>query len=126
MTQTLDRREFSLRAALALLSGATITIAGCGGDSSSTSGPSGNPNPTPSLNPGDRAGSISLNHGHTAVVTAAQITAAGAVILDIRGQGDHTHTVSLSAAQVTTIGTGGRVTMNSTTEDAHNHSVTFN
>jgi hypothetical protein len=46
--------------------------------------------------------------------------------MDIRGGGDHPHTVTLSAAQVTTIGTGGRVTVTSTTEDAHNHSVTFN
>jgi hypothetical protein len=61
-----------------------------------------------------------------ATVTAAQITAAGAVSLDIRGQADHPHTVSLTAAEVTQIGAGTRVSKNSTTDFSHDHTVTFN
>jgi hypothetical protein len=126
MQQTLDRREFTVAAVLAALSGVTITISSCGGSDSPTSNPTPNPNPTPTLGPGDKSGSISGNHGHTAVITAAQLTAAGAVSLDIQGQATHPHSVSLSAAEVTQIPQGARVAKASTTNDGHSHTVTFN
>ena len=90
LTLRIGRREFSRQAVVAILSAATITIVDCGGggDSSPAPGPSPNPNPG-----GDVAGAISGNHGHTAVVTAAQITAANSVSLDIRGTADHPHTL---------------------------------
>ncbi|MFI4947114.1 MAG: hypothetical protein ACHP85_27805, partial [Burkholderiales bacterium] len=85
MQQTFDRREFTVAAVLAALSGVTITISSCGGSDGS---PTGNPNPTPTPTPaaGDKSGSSSGNPGHTAVITAAQLTAGGAVSLDIMGQ----------------------------------------
>ena len=127
--QTLDRREFTVAAALAALSGVTITISSCGGSSGSpTSNPTPTPNPSPTPTPsgGDKSGSISGNHGHVAVITAAELTAGGAINLDIAGTAGHTHTVSLSAAEVTQISTGTRVSKASTTNDAHSHTVTFN
>jgi hypothetical protein len=121
MTHTLDRRDFTIRTVMALLSGVTITISGCGGGSSD------NPNnPDPVLNPGDKAGNISGNHGHTAVITSAQVTTAGAVTLNIRGNADHAHTVSLTSTEVVSIGAGQRVSKTSSNEDSHDHSVTFN
>ena len=105
MSGTLDRRQFSVAAALALLGGATITI-GCG--SSNPNSPTNN-NPTPSLGPGDKAASVAANHGHIAVLTAAQLGAAGALSLDIRGQSNHPHTVTLTAAEITQIAGGARV-----------------
>jgi hypothetical protein len=74
---TLDRREFTLAAILAMLSGVTITISGCGGGSSpSTSTP-------PTTQPpaaGDKTATISADNqrvskessatsGHTHTVT---------------------------------------------------------
>ena len=85
LTLRIGRREFSRQAVVAILSAATITIVDCGGGGSS-------PAPTPTPPPGgggggggggDVAGVVSANHGHTAVVTAAEITAANAVNLDI-------------------------------------------
>src|SRR4029450_1710409 len=125
MQQTLDRREFTVAAVLAALSGVTITISSCGGSDTPTSNPTPNPTPTPPAS-GDKSGSISGNHGHTAVITAAQLTAAGAINLDIMGQATHTHTVSLSAAEVTQISQGTQVAKASTTNDGHAHTVTFN
>jgi hypothetical protein len=119
------RREFTAAAVLAALSGVTITISGCGGGGGGGS-PSAPSNPTPPTGPGDKAGSISGNHGHTAVITAAQLTAAAAVALDIRGQGDHPHTVTLSAAEVSQIAASQRVSKESSNEAAHTHTVTFN
>jgi hypothetical protein len=117
MSQTLDRREFTVASALALLSGIAVTVSGCGG--------SGSP-AAPTTADGSRTGAISANHGHTAMVTAAQIGAAGALTLDIRGTSDHPHTVVLSAADLAAMGAGQRVSRVSSNDDAHTHTVTFN
>ena len=125
LTLRIGRREFSRQAVVAILSAATITIVDCGGGSS-------NPAPSPSPPPGggggggDVAGSISGNHGHIAVVTAAQITAANSVNLDIRGTATHPHTVELSAAEVGMIGQQQKVSKTSSNDDGHVHTVTFN
>jgi hypothetical protein len=113
----LSRREFSRESVLAMLAGVVITITGCGDDDDS--------NPT---GPSDVGviGTVSANHGHVATVTGAQITAGGAVNLDIRGQADHTHTVALTAAQVVQIGNRQQVVVTSTTTTDHLHTVTFN
>ena len=120
----LDRREFTVAAVLAALSGVTITISSCGGGGGSS--PTVPSNPTPSLGPGDKAGSISANHGHVAVITAVQLAAGGAVNLDIQGQATHSHAVQLSAAEVTQISQGTRVAKASSTDQGHDHTVTFN
>jgi hypothetical protein len=122
--RTLDRREFTLQSAMAILSAATITISGCGGGSSPA--PSPNPNPNPNPGPGDVSGTIDGNHGHTATISSAVLTAGNAIQLDIRGGADHPHTVSLSAAEVSMIGARQRVVKTSTNDQAHSHTVTFN
>jgi len=126
--KTLDRREFTLAAALAALSGVVITISACGGGGSSPSAPS-TPAPTPPPAGGgttDKTGVVGSNHGHVAVITAAQLTAANVINLDIRGSSDHPHTVTLTAAEVASIAANTRVTKESSTDAAHSHSVTFN
>ena len=127
LTLRIGRREFSRQAVVAILSAATITIVDCGGGDSS---PSPAPTPPPGGGGGgggtDVAGAISGNHGHTAVVTAAQITAANSVALDIRGTADHPHTLSLSAAEVGMIGSSQTVAKTSSSDDGHSHTVTFN
>ena len=122
LTLRIGRREFTREAVIAILSAATITIADCGGGGSSNPSPSPSPTPTP----GDVTGTVSANHGHTAVVTAAQITAANAVSLDIRGDATHPHTVELSAAEVGMIGNRQTVSKTSSSDDGHLHTVTFN
>lgn len=113
----LSRREFNTEWVLAMLAGATITIAGCGDDDSPPGGPT--------TSSGDFSGSISANHGHSATVTAAQITSASAVTITLVG-GTHTHTAQLTAAQVQQIGARQQVVVTSSTTDAHTHTVTFN
>ncbi len=121
-TIRIGRRRFTAAGVLALLGSAAINISGCGGGgSSSPSGPSG-----PPASSGDKVGSISANHGHTAVLTAAQVQAGGAVTLGIRGSSDHPHSLSLTAGQVQSIAAGQRVSQLSTTDDGHGHQVTFN
>jgi ABC-type Fe3+-hydroxamate transport system substrate-binding protein len=150
--RSLDRREFTLEAALAMLSGVAITISACGGGGSSptsptaqapvpaptpTPAPTPSPTPTPEASPSpspspspatvtDKAGSISANHGHAARVTAAQQLAGGALQLDITGSASHPHTVQLSAGKVRDIAEGKRVSEDSSTDSGHSHTVTFN
>jgi hypothetical protein len=121
------RREFSLEAILAILSGVAITITGCGGGDYGSS-PSQPPatTPPPATGGGDKTGVISANHGHSAVVTAAQLSAGGGVNLDIQGMATHSHNVSLSADQVASIAANQRVSVSSSTNDSHDHQVTFN
>ena len=123
----IDRREFTAASVMALLSGVAITLSGCGGSSSNPAAPSNPSSPSNGTSSSaDRTGAISANHGHTAMVTAAQITAANAVTLSIQGSADHPHSVELSAADVQQIGNNQRVSRTSTSDQAHTHTVTFN
>jgi hypothetical protein len=121
-TAELNRREFTAQAIMALLGGVTITISSCssGSGPGSPAGPSG---PPPA---GSESATVSANHGHTAVLEAAQLAAGSAITLQIRGSADHPHTVALSGPEVMQIAAGGRVSKTSSTDDAHNHVVTFN
>jgi hypothetical protein len=115
-THLLTRRAFTLESALALLAGVTITVTGCG-----SSNPAA---PTPVA--ADVSGAIGTNHGHTATVTGAQITAAGALSLNITGTATHPHTVALTGAQLQQIGSRQQVAVTSSTDAGHTHTVTFN
>lgn len=126
----IDRRQFTLASAMAILSGVAITItSACGGGSSpsptSPSTPNPVPTPTPTLS-SDKVGTISSNHGHSAVITGAALTAGGALSLDIQGSASHTHKVELSAADIAAIAGNQRVSRESSTDSAHSHTVTFN
>ena len=116
----LTRREFTVESALAMLAGVTITITGCGGDDDNPT-----TNPTPAT---DKTATVSTDaaHSHTAVVTAAQLTAGNAITVTLLGATTHTHTVDLSQAELTQIRSGTRVQKTSTTDNAHSHTVTFN
>jgi hypothetical protein len=110
------RREFTLEAALAILGTCVITVS----DACSNKNPT-----TPPTQVVDVNGTVSANHGHTAVVAAAQITTGSAISLDIRGQATHPHTVSITAADLTSLKNRSTVTVTSSTDNGHNHVVTF-
>jgi hypothetical protein len=114
------RRDFTLESALALLAGVTITISGCGDDDSP--GPTA-PGPTPVA---DKTASISTNHGHAATITGAQISAGGAFSLNILGTATHPHTITVSPGELGAIGAGQRVNIQSTIDNNHSHTVSFN
>jgi hypothetical protein len=114
---TLSRREFTLQSAMLALGGVAITLgSGCSGES-----------PTePSYT--DLAGTVASNHGHSAVITSAQLAAGGALVLAIQGTGSHPHTVELTAADVRAIRQGQRISKESnlSPSGSHGHTVTFN
>ena len=122
--QCISRREFTLAAAMAVLSGVAISVAGCGG---SDSGSPASPSPTGSgSTSGDRTGTISANHGHTAVIASAQLGASGGITLNIQGTSAHPHTVALSGSDLAAIAANQRVSKESSNDASHTHTVTFN
>ncbi len=66
---------------------------------------------------------ISVNHGHTLVVSDADVTAGVEKTYDIMGSSIHTHSVTITAADFTTLQGGGMITVMSTATD-HSHSIT--
>ena len=88
------RRDFTVGALLAMLGGVSITISACGGKAGSfPSSPSAPSTPAPVA---DMAGVISNNHGHVAVITGAQLTAASTLALSIQAR---RATITCSALQ---------------------------
>jgi len=129
----LKRRQFTQEASLAFLAGVVVTVADCGGGSGG-GGDDGYGNPTggsptttlAAAPSGSKSGTIAGNHGHTATITAAQLSAGGALSLSIEGSAGHNHVVDLPAQAVTEVKDGRKVEKMSTQTDAHTHLVTFN
>ena len=117
-----DRREFTVAAMLAMLGGVSITISACGKAGTSPSSPSAASTPEPVA---DKAGAISNNHGHVAVITGAQLTAASTLALSIQGTASHNHTVELSGDEIGQI-RAGRTIAKESSATSHTHMVTFN
>ena len=125
--ELIGRRQFSI-VALALLGGATISV-GCGGASTSPTGPTA----SAAAPDGQNVGVVSGNHPmpHIASISAAQLSAGSGITLDI-SNGFHSHTVVLSGGQVMQISAKARVSVDSSMNphsngaDPHAHSVTFN
>ena len=127
----LDRRQFTQEASLAFLAGVSVTVSACGGggggggDAGDGYGPTGGtPATTPAPAPiGAKSGQVSANHGHQAVITAAELAAGGAVRIDIASVAGHSHMVELPAQAVQEIRDGKPVQKDSSTTDAHMHTV---
>lgn len=117
METQLERRKFIGTAAAALFAGVAIQIFGCSTDDGYGNGPGG---------AGGKTGVVGANHGHSAVITGAQLEAGGAVTLNIAGSAGHNHTVPLTSEQVTAIRAGTMVSQLSSETGAHSHLVTFN
>jgi hypothetical protein len=111
----LSRRAFTVESVLAILATATITITGCSGTDLGPSAPAG-----------AREGVVSNNHGHRAIVEAAQLNAASAVTIDMRFRATHNHELTLTPLELGSISENGHVVKTSSTTEGHSHTVTFN
>lgn len=116
-----DRREFTVAALLAMLGGVSITISGCGGSAS----PSSPSTPSTTQPVADKSGTISSNHGHVAVITSGQLTAANTLALSLQGTASHNHMLELSAAELVQI-RDGQTFAKECSGTSHKHMVTFN
>lgn len=128
MNKTVNRREFLEKSLMGMFGAVAISITACGRyneslpeDSGSGGGTQSDSAPSTS-----KSGAISANHGHSAVVSSAQLDANQGVTLNIQGSSAHPHQITLSASQVQAIRNGTRVSVSSSIGGGHVHDVTFN
>lgn len=126
----LNRKEF-LQTALAMagFGFAVSRVAACGGDTTptpvSTGGAGtggGNANACADNAPTETIGS---NHGHTLMVSQADVEAGTAKTYSIKGTSAHDHSVTVSAGDFTTLMAGNTVQGRSTTNSGHDHTITI-
>ena len=125
----MDRKTFIERAlGFMLIAVPAYTLVNC----SSSDDSSDNPDPDPDPNGNTIANcldngtvsSISANHGHTLSVSQADVEAGAERMYSIQGSSGHDHMVTLTAAAFTALQGNNNITVNSTNDDGHTHSVT--
>jgi hypothetical protein len=94
-----------------------------GGGGAAGGGGGGGGSAVSCANNGAHDTNITLNHGHSLMVPAADFSAVGDKVYDIMGGSLHSHSITLTAAQRATILGGGSVTVTSTLT-GHTHDVT--
>lgn len=116
---TMTRKQFlrSLAGAGIGAVGASVLI-GCGSDNPAT--PDAR---VVSCTLNGTAVTIAGNHGHTLVVSTADIAAAADKTYNIMGTSPHTHMVTITAAQFAMLAANTSITVVST-DALHTHSVT--
>ena len=110
----LTRKQFLTVGAIA---GATVTliVTGCGSDDSDSGGGGG----------GSCSPDIVGNHGHTLVISAADLEAGANKTYNIQGTSPHDHEVILTAAHFTSLKNGSSVSVTSTSTAGHDHPITI-
>ena len=66
---------------------------------------------------------IGSNHGHTMTVAPADLDSTSPRTYDITGTSDHPHTVIITPAQFASLRANGTLTVSSSTDDGHPHTV---
>jgi len=136
-----SRRDFTLASMSALFVGMAVTLIDCGDMQSGNNAlgiaptsltPQGDAGPAAAAVDA-KSGVVSSNHGHVAVVTAAQLVGDEDVVLHIRGTANHDHSVTLSGHQIDQIDAGNRISVESSltlgqpaSAFSHVHTVVFN
>jgi hypothetical protein len=119
----ISRKQFLLRLAGA---GAAIAAAplltACGGDDDSDDGDGTSAGDC--LANGTQV-SIGSNHGHVLAVSIADVEAGVEQSYQIMGSSPHPHTVTLTAAHFAMLQAGTSVTVVSSTDSQHSHSITI-
>ena len=124
---------------LGALSLAAVTLPACKKDDDDPTPDAGGNGQNPDANtatmdaPGDAplpqncastGATIANNHGHVITVTAAEANAGVDKTYQIQGTSLHPHTVTITAAQFTMLKSLGTITVTSSTDAMHSHSVT--
>jgi hypothetical protein len=121
----MTRKQFlgTLFRGTAVAAGGATLLSGCSDDGGGT--PSDAPSGTGNCNANGTTVAIGTDHGHSLVVTKADIAAAASKTYDIRGSSGHTHSVTLTMAHFQALAANQIVMVQSTPGgiDSHTHSV---
>lgn len=77
------------------------------------------------LQNGATASNITNNHGHSLIVSKADIEAGTEKTYSIQGAADHDHMITITAADFSTLKSNMQIGENSTTVQSHSHTVTI-
>ncbi|TDQ25564.1 hypothetical protein [Tenacibaculum caenipelagi] len=125
----MDRKTFIQKSIAGMLIALpAYMLVGCssGSDNDPSPNPNPDPDPTPSGNCIDNGtnSTISANHGHTLTVSKEDVQAGAQKSYSIQGSSSHNHTVTLTAANFSSLQSNNSITVGSTNDDGHTHSVT--
>lgn len=121
----MDRKTFIKKTTGALLvSLPVISLIGCSSDDTANGDPNIDPDQADCLVNGANATSISSNHGHTLVVSKADIDAGAQKSYAIQGSSGHNHNITLTAANFNTLKTAKSINVESSRDSSHRHDVT--
>lgn len=123
----MNRKTFIRKTAGAVLIAVpALALAGCSSSDPVEETPSPNPNTGTQGNCLDNGTSISIggNHGHTLLVSKADVEAAVEKSYSIQGSSGHDHTVLISATAFASLKINRSISITSSSDDNHTHSVT--
>jgi hypothetical protein len=119
----ITRSQFLRRLAAGVASGAAlVTLVACAGDDAGGDDGTGDLDAAPGACRLDE--SIGGNHGHVLTVSAADVAAGTTRTYDIQGSSLHPHTVTLTAEHFAMLAQNQQVSVRSTTDSGHAHTVT--
>lgn len=127
----MDRKTFIRKTTAGLIIGIpVVSMFSC--SSGSDDGPSANPNPNPNPNPqanclqNGTQSAISANHGHTLTVSKEDVSAAveKSYTLSQASTDNHIHEITISPTQFNTLKANNSISVTSTNQAGHTHSVT--
>jgi len=120
----MDRKTFIQKTAGAMLIAIpAYSLLGC--SSSDDGGEDQIPDPDVNADCLDNGTAVAIgsNHGHSLTVSIADVQAGSSKTYSIQGTSDHDHMVSLSAANFNELKSSSSISVTSTNDDGHTHSV---
>ena len=120
----MDRKTFIQKAACAMLIAVpAYSLLGC--SSSDDGGENQNPDPVANADCLANGTGVSIggNHGHSLTVSKADVESGVAKTYSIQGTSVHNHSVDLTAANFTSLKSNASISVTSSNDDSHTHSV---
>lgn len=120
----MDRKTFIKKTAGAVLIALpAASLIGCSSSDDGSGTPDPNENPQANCIDNGTAITIGSNHGHTLVVSKADVNSGVEKTYSIQGSSGHDHSVTLTAANFTSLKNNSSISVVSTNDDDHTHSV---
>ncbi|HVV88595.1 MAG TPA: hypothetical protein VHE35_36375 [Kofleriaceae bacterium] len=116
----MNRREFLADCLAVPVAGLAVVSAACGSDDAGATVDAGPPN---CLQNGTQV-TIFANHGHSMIVSIADIQAGADKVYELAGT-DHTHMVTVTASGFGMLAGDQSVTVRSTTDAGHSHAISI-
>ena len=122
----IDRKTFIRKTAAAILVTIPVySLIGCSSsDDDDNENPDPDPNPQGNCLANGTAASIGGNHGHVLAVSKEDVSASTEKTYTIQGTSAHNHSVTITAANFTALASNNSISVTSTNDDGHTHSVT--